>query len=119
MDADGYIYLAGRRSDMIIRGGENVYPIEVEAALAGHPDVIEAAVLGVPDDHWGEVVHAFVVMRTARSDGPELDRFVSDRLARYKRPDRYHFVESLPKNAAGKTLKRELSRQLRRLNESQ
>ncbi|MGE0307885.1 MAG: class I adenylate-forming enzyme family protein [Acidimicrobiia bacterium] len=108
-DDEGYLYLAGRKNDMIIRGGENVYPVEIESVLAEYPGLFESAVVGVPDDHWGEVVKAFVVM----SDGTEVDidhlrAFCGERLARYKVPEIITVLPELPKNASGKILKREL-----------
>ena len=111
-DDEGYLYLSGRRSDMIIRGGENVYPIEIESVIAEHPAVAEVAVIGAPDDHWGEVVHA-VVVASGTLDTDELRGFCKERLASYKVPERIELVEVLPRNASGKVLKREL-RQSRR-----
>jgi acyl-CoA synthetase (AMP-forming)/AMP-acid ligase II len=107
MDDEGYLYLAGRRSDMVIRGGENVYPIEIEAVLASHPSVAEVAVTGAPDARWGEIVVAFVVTRYQVSE-EEIRVFARQSLAKYKVPERVHFVASLPRNASGKILKREL-----------
>jgi acyl-CoA synthetase (AMP-forming)/AMP-acid ligase II len=107
MDDEGYLYLAGRRSDMVIRGGENVYPIEIEAVLANHPSVAQVAVTGAPDARWGEIVVAFVVASEAVSED-ELRAFARQSLAKYKVPERVHFVASLPRNASGKIVKREL-----------
>jgi acyl-CoA synthetase (AMP-forming)/AMP-acid ligase II len=107
MDDEGYLYLAGRRSDMVIRGGENVYPIEIEAVLANHPSVAQVAVTGAPDARWGEIVVAFVVARHEVS-ADELRAFAQQSLAKYKVPERVHFVASLPRNASGKIVKREL-----------
>lgn len=107
MDEEGYLYLAGRRSDMVIRGGENVYPIEIESVLASHPQVQEVAVVGAPDPRWGEIVVAFVVAR-GEVTGEELRSFAREALARYKVPERVHFVDSLPRNASGKIVKRDL-----------
>ena len=108
-DADGYLYLAGRRKDMIIRGGENVYPIEIEAVLAEYPGIVESAVVGVEDPHWGEIVRAHVVMADgARFDADAIRRFCLDRLASYKVPAEIRLEATLPKNASGKVLKREL-----------
>jgi len=107
MDDEGYLYLAGRRSDMVIRGGENVYPIEIEAVLANHPSVAQVAVTGAPDARWGEIVVAFVVAREEVSED-EIRAFARQSLAKYKVPERVHFVGSLPRNAAGKIVKREL-----------
>jgi acyl-CoA synthetase (AMP-forming)/AMP-acid ligase II len=111
MDDEGYLYLAGRKNDMLIRGGENIYPIEIESTLAEHPDVVEVAVIGAPDEHWGEVVHAYLVTRSGPGGGldeDELRAFCRERLAGYKVPVAFHVVAELPKNASGKILKREL-----------
>src|SRR5690606_15474088 len=104
-----YIYLSGRKKDMIIRGGENIYPIEIEAVLSELPEVLEAAVIGVPDEHWGEVVHAYVVLRPGASiDATVASEFCRERLAAYKVPASIEVVDALPRNASGKILKREL-----------
>jgi acyl-CoA synthetase (AMP-forming)/AMP-acid ligase II len=109
-DEEGFLWLSGRASDMIIRGGENVYPLEIEHVLAEHPAVSEVAVVGVPDEQWGEEVRAWVVLRDGHSATPgELQRFCGSHLGRYKVPSEYWFVEALPKNASGKIVKRELS----------
>ena len=108
-DADGYIYIADRKKDMIISGGENVYPREVEEVLYRHPAVLEAAVIGIPDPYWVERVHAVVVlMKGATATSEELIAFCKETLAGYKAPKSVEFVDSLPKNPAGKVLKREL-----------
>ena len=108
-DADGYVTLVDRKKDMVISGGENVYPIEVEQALFQHPDVSDAAVIGVPDPKWGESVMAVVVRAPGSSLSPEdLIAWVRDRLAHFKCPRRVEFVDDLPRNATGKLLKREL-----------
>jgi acyl-CoA synthetase (AMP-forming)/AMP-acid ligase II len=103
-DEDGYLYVVDRKDDMIISGGENIYPTEVEDALFSHPDVVEAAVLGEPHDEWGEVVAAYVVGDTTEE---ELEQFMleSDAVADFKRPRAYYFVEELPKNPSGKVQK--------------
>ena len=106
-DADGCLYLVDRLSEMIVSGGYNVYPKEVEDALAAHPLVREAAVVGLPDDKWGEAVTGFVVLRDPGSCS-ELDLigFVRDRLATYKTPKAIRFVDDIPKSAVGKPLRR-------------
>jgi long-chain acyl-CoA synthetase len=103
-DEDGYLYVVDRKDDMIISGGENIYPTEVEDVLFSHPDVVEAAVVGQPHEEWGEVVVAYVVGDT---DAETLDAFLqeSDDLADFKRPRAYEFVEELPKNPSGKVQK--------------
>ena len=108
-DENGYVYLVDRKKDLVVTGGENVYPREVEEVLYRHPAVAEAAVIGVPDDLWIERVHAVVVlneMQQATED--EIVEFCKQHLARYKAPKSVEFVESLPKNPQGKILKREL-----------
>lgn len=106
-DDEGYIYIECRKRDVIITGGENVYPIEVEQALYCHPNIKDAAVIGVSDDKWGEAVKAFVVLRdTGHSLSiDEIKAFCSDVLARYKMPKILEFVSELPRNASGKILK--------------
>lgn len=108
-DEEGYLYLAGRRNDMIIRGGENIYPLEIESVISEHPDVLEISVVGAPDDHWGEIVKAFIVLRQGSVlDEAAVADLCRDRLASYKVPSVVRFVDELPKNASGKILKREL-----------
>lgn len=109
VDEDGYLTLVGRSKEMIIRGGENIYPKEIEDVLSGHPDVLEAAVIGVPDETWGEVVVAFVGSRPgATVDIGALKVRCREQLSGYKRPTAIHVLESLPKNAVGKLDKRSL-----------
>ncbi|MEX0800796.1 MAG: long-chain-fatty-acid--CoA ligase [Dehalococcoidia bacterium] len=109
MDEDGYVYITGRTKDLIIRGGENIAPGEIEAVLEGHPGVEEAAVIGVPDTEWGEEVKAVVVASgDGRPSTEELTAYVKERLASYKAPKYYAFVEELPRNYLGKVLKTDL-----------
>jgi len=109
LDADGYIYIYDRVKDMIISGGENIYPAEVENTLFGHPAVADVAVIGVPDDKWGEAVKAMVVKRPgAEVSAEELIAFARDRIAHYKAPRTIDFVDALPRTPTGKILKREL-----------
>src|SRR3989449_4166626 len=106
---DGYYYICDRRIDMIISGGVNIYPAEVEAVLHAHPGVMDAAVIGVPDDQWGESVKAVVQLRPSmRATGDELISFCGERLAGYQQPPSGDFVDELPRDAAGKPLKRKL-----------
>ncbi len=106
MDEDGYLYLAGRKKDMIIRGGENIYPVEIESVLQGHPKVLEAAVIGVPDALWGEIVKAVIVLKPGERASPEeMIGYCKERLASYKKPSIVEFRESLPKNAMQNVLK--------------
>jgi acyl-CoA synthetase (AMP-forming)/AMP-acid ligase II len=106
-DADGYLYIVDRKKDMILTGGENVYPREVEEVLYQHPAVVEAAVVGAPDPKWGEKVVAVVCLRSDAT-GEELIAFCRERIASYKKPRHVVFIDALPKNASGKVLKREL-----------
>jgi acyl-CoA synthetase (AMP-forming)/AMP-acid ligase II len=109
MDADGFLFVKDRIKDMIVSGGENIYPAEVEGVLAGHPDVTDVAVIGVPDATWGEAVKAVVVAREGSAlTGDALLAWVQDRLAGYKRPRSVDFTARLPRNPSGKLLKREL-----------
>jgi fatty-acyl-CoA synthase len=110
-DTDGFIHLVDRKSNMIITGGENVYPSDVEAAISGHPSVQDVAVIGLPDDKWGERVHAVVVLRDGASpDEPSLHEWCKTRVAGYKRPRSFSFMrdEEMPRTATGKNLHRKL-----------
>ena len=108
-DEDGYIYVVDRKKDMIITGGFNVYPREVEEVLYRHPAVQEAVVFGIPDERWGEAVMAAVVLRPSQhATVDELRAFCAGEIAGYKRPKLIEFAESLPKNATGKVLRRQL-----------
>ena len=108
-DDEGYYYICDRRIDMIISGGVNIYPAEVEAVLHAHPGVLDAAVIGVPDDQWGESVKAVVRLRPgAAVSAEELISFSGERLAGYKKPRSVDFADELPRDAAGKLLKRKL-----------
>ena len=104
-DADGYLTLKDRRKDLVISGGSNIYPREVEEVLLAHPKVREVSVIGRPDREWGEVVVAYVV---GEASAAELDALCLAHIARFKRPKDYVFVDSLPKNNYGKILKTEL-----------
>jgi len=109
MDEDGYVTLQDRSKDVIISGGTNIYPREVEEALLSHPAVHEVAVVGQPDPEWGEVVVAFVVCRPGhQADEAALEAVCLDRIARFKRPKAYRFVDALPKNNYGKVVKTDL-----------
>jgi long-chain acyl-CoA synthetase len=112
MDADGFLTLKDRSKDVIISGGSNIYPREVEEVLLRHPAVSEVSVVGQADAEWGEIVIAFVVPRGAAPDTAELDALCLDHIARFKRPKRYVMVESLPKNNTGKVLKTRLREML-------
>ena len=109
MDDDGYVYIQDRIKDMIISGGENVYPAQVESAIYGHPAVGEVAVIGVPDDTWGEAVKACVVPRPGSEIDPDdIIAFTRERLAGFKVPKTVDVIEAMPRNASGKILRREL-----------
>ena len=108
---DGYFHIVGRLKDMFVSGGENVYPLEIENVLYTHPGVAQCAVVGVPDERWGEVGRAFVVAKLgAALDGDALRAFLRERIAGYKVPRKVDVVDALPTSAAGKILKRELQR---------
>lgn len=108
-DEDGYLFITDRKKDLIIRGGENIYPKEIENVLHMHPVVLEAGVIGVPDAVYGEVVKAFVVLKTPGACSEEdLLNFCKEKLPTYKRPKRVQLMDSLPKSAMGKILRREL-----------
>ena len=110
-DADGFLTLRDRSKDMIISGGSNIYPREIEEVLLRHPDLVEVSVVGRPHPEWGEEVVAFVVPRAGTEITPEaLDQLCLDHVARFKRPREYRFVDALPKNNYGKVLKTELRR---------
>jgi O-succinylbenzoic acid--CoA ligase len=109
LDQEGYLYVLDRRSDLIISGGENVYPAEVESVLLEHPHVKEAGVIGQPDPKWGEVPVGFVVKQPQSPlTEKELIHFCQERLARYKIPRTIRFVDRLPRNASNKLLRRKL-----------
>lgn len=109
LDGDGYVYIMDRVKDMIVSGAENVYPAEVESAIYGHPAVSEVAVIGVPDDKWGEAVKALVVLKPgAVADAESIRGFARDQIAGFKVPKTVDFVEEIPRNASGKILKKDL-----------
>ena len=109
LDEDGYLFIADRIKDMVISGGENIYPAEIERVLAEHPALADVAVIGVPDDRWGEAPKAIVVLKPdAKVDQVELLTWCRERLAGYKLPRRFIVETTLPRNAHGKVLKREL-----------
>lgn len=108
-DEEGYYYICDRKIDMIISGGVNIYPAEIEAALTGHPAVLDVAVIGVPDERWGESVKAVVELRPGMTaSAGELIAFCGERLADYKKPRSVDFVAALPRNPAGKLLKTQI-----------
>jgi len=110
MDEDGYFFIVDRKKEMIIRGGFNVYPREIEEVLYEHPAVLEAAVIGVPDEAMGEEVAAAVVLRSGHdASADDVRGFVKERLAAYKYPRHVWFTDELPKGPTGKILKREIT----------
>ncbi|HEX4937650.1 MAG TPA: fatty acid--CoA ligase, partial [Candidatus Kapabacteria bacterium] len=109
IDADGYVYIHDRVKDMIVSGGENVYPAEVESVLFGLEGIADVAVIGVPDDRWGEAVKACVVLKPGASlSAQDIMAFARERIAGYKVPKSVDFIAALPRNPSGKILKREL-----------
>ncbi|MGY3716719.1 o-succinylbenzoate--CoA ligase [Sutcliffiella cohnii] len=109
LDEEGFLYVLDRRSDLIISGGENIYPAEIEGVLQAHPDVVDAGVTGVENEKWGEVPNAFVVLKSgAKTTQEDIMNFLYDRLAKYKLPKRIMFVETLPRNATNKLQRRKL-----------
>jgi long-chain acyl-CoA synthetase len=112
LDGDGYLFLCDRKADMIISGGVNIYPAEIESALFGHPKVADVAVFGIPDPEWGEQVKAVVEPTRGATAGPELaaelDEFCRQRLAGYKCPRSFDFIDAMPREPTGKLLKRRL-----------
>jgi long-chain acyl-CoA synthetase len=108
-DEDGYVFIVDRSKDMIISGGENIYSTQVESAIHKHSGVLECAVIGIPDDEWGESVKAVVVMKPGESaTESEIIEIAKAHLASYQKPKSVDFVDSLPKAPTGKILKREL-----------
>jgi long-chain acyl-CoA synthetase len=109
IDEDGYFFIVDRKKDMIIRGGYNVYPREIEEVLYEHPAVLEAAVVGVPDEKMGEEVGAAVVLREGQqADAKDISAFCKERVAAYKYPRQVWFLDALPKGPTGKILKRDI-----------
>jgi fatty-acyl-CoA synthase len=109
MDAEGYVFIHDRVKDMIVSGGENIYPAEVENAIFGHPAVANVAVIGVPDDKWGEAVKAMVVLKPgATATAQDIIGWARERIAGYKLPKSVDFIQALPRNPSGKILRREL-----------
>jgi acyl-CoA synthetase (AMP-forming)/AMP-acid ligase II len=113
LDEDGYVFFAGRKDDLIIRGGENIAPAEIETVLMSHPAIDEAVVVGVPSVEWGETIKAVVVPRQGTSlDAPEVIEFCRRRLASFKRPEIVEFASELPRNPLGKILRQKLRKDL-------
>jgi acyl-CoA synthetase (AMP-forming)/AMP-acid ligase II len=108
MDEQGFVAIQDRIKDMIISGGENVYPAEIEGVLIGHPQIVEAAVIGLPSEKWGESPLALVVRKDDALTVAEVMDYCRGRLAGYKRPQIVEFVEDIPRNPSGKILKRVL-----------
>jgi acyl-CoA synthetase (AMP-forming)/AMP-acid ligase II len=114
-DPEGFYYIVDRKSDMIIRGGENIYPREVDEVLYGHPQVKDVATVGVPDELYGEEVKSFIVLRDGeRATEGQIIEFCNQRLAGFKCPKSIEFVKDIPKGPTGKLLKRELTAKAKR-----
>lgn len=111
-DEDGFLYIVDRKKDMLISGGENVYPAEIEKLLAGHERVQMVTVVGQKDEKWGEIPVAVVVARDTELTEEELKQYLRDKLARYKQPKAYHFVDDLPLNASGKVIKADVRKRI-------
>ncbi len=108
-DEEGYIYIVDRKKDMVITGGINVFPREIEEVLMHHPDIAEAAVVGIPDEKWGEMLKAFITLKRGGQFDPQaLTAYCEQELSRFKVPKQFELIEALPRNAAGKVLKTEL-----------
>lgn len=106
VDEDGFMYIKDRKKDMIISGAENIYPVEIEQVLYSHPKVLEAAVIGVPDEKWGESVRAVIALKPGQKmTAEEVIEYCKENLASYKKPRSVIFLEQLPRNPAGKVLK--------------
>ena len=111
MDEDGFMYLMDRKKDMVVTGGENVYSVEVEQAIYQHPDVVECAVIGIPDEQYGEVLFAAIVTQPGKTlTSEQIVEHCRTRIGGYKIPRQMAFVPQLPKSAMGKTLKNEIRR---------
>jgi fatty-acyl-CoA synthase len=109
MDEEGFLYIVDRKKDMIISGGENIYPREIEELLYRHPKIQDAAVIGIPHSLWGETVKAFVVLRPGQGmSEEEVIEYCRGHLASYKKPKSVQFVASLPRNPSGKVIKTKL-----------
>ncbi len=114
LDEEGFLYIVDRKKDMIISGGENIYPREIEEVLYRHPKILEAAVIGLPDPVWGERVHAVVVLKEGESmSEEEVIDFCKQHIASFKKPKSVEFVDRLPRSPAGKVLKRLLREKAR------
>lgn len=113
VDANGYLFLADRRTDLILSGGANIYPAEIEAALTEHPGVADAVVVGIPDEEWGQRVHAIVQPRDLQACPSviELDKFCRERITAYRIPKSYEFLKQLPRNEAGKVRRSDLAKE--------
>jgi acyl-CoA synthetase (AMP-forming)/AMP-acid ligase II len=113
LDEDGFLYIVDRKKDMILSGGQNIYPADIEAVLLTHSDVLDCAVIGVPHAEWGETPLAVVVLRPSRTNSEDLRAWVNAKVGRQQRVSAVVFVDELPRNPNGKVLKRELRRTIR------
>jgi long-chain acyl-CoA synthetase len=112
VDEEGYFYIVDRKKDLILVGGYNVYPREVEEVIYNHPDVVEVAVFGVPDSNQGEAVISYVVSKNPKLTDDQLLAYCREHLAKYKLPSAIHFIDELPKNTTGKILRMALKAQV-------
>ena len=109
MDEDGYYYIVDRKKDMVISGGVNIYPAEIEIVLNHHPKVFDSAVIGVPDEQWGESLRAFIVLKSGQeATEEEMVEYCTENLAKYKKPRSVEFIGEIPRNPSGKILKKQL-----------
>jgi len=109
MDEEGYFYIVDRKKDMIIAGGFNIYPRDIDEVLFEHPKILEACAIGIPDSYRGETVKAFVVLKEGQQmTEDEVKQYCAEKLAKYKVPTQVEFIESLPKSGVGKILRKEL-----------
>ena len=115
LDDDGFLYVLDRRSDLIISGGENIYPAEIEGVLTSHPAIEDAGVIGQQNEKWGKVPVAFIVKKAPVSE-EEIFQFCKERLAKYKLPQHFYFIDTIPRNASKKILRRELRILLNKYN---
>jgi acyl-CoA synthetase (AMP-forming)/AMP-acid ligase II len=108
-DAEGYLYIVDRKKDMVISGGVNIYPREIEEVMITHPEVVDVAVIGVPDEKWGESLKAYVVSKSgATTDKEALMEFCESKISRMKTPRDIEYIDAIPRNATGKVLKTDL-----------
>jgi len=112
MDEESFYFIVDRKKDMVISGGVNIYPAEIEIVLNHHPKVLDSAVIGVPDEQWGESLKAFIVLRPGcEATEEEIVKYCEENLAKYKKPKSLEFISEIPRNPTGKILKKQLREQ--------